>query len=86
MRLGSFSGVRKCERGRRDEKLRSRGQRCPNANHGRVNAPVRYCPNCSGVVNEAIPIRKCNQEEHAKRRRDRQDYCVDCGEQLRKGI
>ena len=55
---------------------------CPNFNHGRVNAPVRACPMCSEVVNIKIPIKNCNEEEHAKRRKDRSTYCVDCGKQL----
>ena len=64
--------------------MRTRGERCPNFNHGHANVAVRYCPNCGEVVNESIPMKNCGQEAHAKRRRNRQDYCVDCGEQLRK--
>jgi rRNA maturation protein Nop10 len=59
------------------------GKRCRNFNHGRPNAPVRFCPTCGEVVNEGIPSRKCNEQEHAKRRRERNKYCVQCGEQLR---
>jgi rRNA maturation protein Nop10 len=59
---------------------------CPNFNHGRPNAPVRFCPECGEVVNENIPIRGCNEEEHAKRRRERNKYCVHCSEQLMQGI
>lgn len=55
---------------------------CPNFNHRRANAPVRFCPMCGEVVNEDIPMRKCNEEDHAKSRRERRKYCVDCGEQL----
>ncbi len=55
---------------------------CLNFNHGRVNAPVRFCPMCGGVVNGNIPIKECSEEEHAKRRREINNYCVDCGEQL----
>ena len=60
-------------------------KRCPNFNHRHANAPVRFCPMCGEVVNEDIPIRKCNAEEHAKRRRERNKYCVYCGEQLIQG-
>jgi len=64
-----------------------RGQdRCPNLNHGRPNAPVRFCPKCGEVVNEDIPARKCEEGVHAKKRRERNKYCIDCGEQLIKGI
>ncbi|ODS29799.1 MAG: hypothetical protein SCARUB_05100 [Candidatus Scalindua rubra] len=56
---------------------------CPNFNHGRVNAPVRFCPTCGGVVNENIPIKSwCSEEEHAIKRRERSKYCIDCGKQL----
>ncbi len=55
---------------------------CPNFNHGRVNAPVRTCPMCGDVVNGTIPIKNCSEEEHAKRRKDRSKYCIDCGKQL----
>ncbi len=34
------------------------------------------------VVNETIPIKNCSEEEHAKRRKDRSKYCIDCGKQL----
>ena len=59
---------------------------CPNLNHRRRNAPVRFCPMCGEVVNENIPIKKCTEEEHAKSRRERNKYCLDCGEQLIHGI
>ena len=59
---------------------------CPNFNHRRANAPVRFCPMCGGVVNKDIPISKCSEEEHAASRRNRNEYCVNCGEQLIKGI
>jgi len=55
---------------------------CPNMNHKRSDAPVRYCPNCGEVVNENIILKKCSEAEHAERRRDRNKYCVHCGEQL----
>jgi len=55
---------------------------CPNLNHSRTNPPVRYCPACGKVVNGNILAKKCNEEEHARKRLDRNKYCVDCGEQL----
>jgi hypothetical protein len=54
----------------------------PNFNHGRANVTVRFCPMCGEVVNKNISAQACNEEQHAKRRRDRNKYCVDCGEQL----
>ncbi len=56
--------------------------RCPNLNHSRTNAPVRACPKCGEVVNSNIPTKNCSEEEHAKRRKDRSRYCIDCGKQL----
>jgi rRNA maturation protein Nop10 len=46
---------------------------------------VRFCPNCGEIVNGKIPARRCSEEEHAKRRRARYTYCVDCGERLIQG-
>ncbi len=55
---------------------------CPNYNHGRRDAPVRYCSNCGQVVNERILIQTCSEQKHAKERKRRNTFCVDCGEQL----
>ncbi len=56
--------------------------KCLNFNHGRLNVPVRYCPMCGKIVNEKIPSERCSEEEHAKSRRNRNRYCLDCGKQL----
>ena len=58
------------------------GNRCPNLNHGCTNAPVGFCPLCGEVVNRDIPVRRCKEEEHAKKRREGNKYCVNCGELL----
>lgn len=55
---------------------------CPNLNHRRMNPPVRYCPNCGKLVNGTLLAKKCSEQEHAEMRRSRNEYCVDCGEQL----
>jgi hypothetical protein len=55
---------------------------CPNFNHRRTNAPVRYCPNCGEIVNDEISVKRCSDESHAKRRMQNSKHCVDCGEQL----
>ncbi len=55
---------------------------CPNMNHGRMNPPVRFCPTCAGTVNARIPIPVCSEEKHATRRRQRSNYCSDCGARL----
>ena len=56
--------------------------RCRNDNHGRANAPVRFCPTCGEVVNNNISAEECSEEKHARERRDGSMHCVDCGEQL----
>ena len=57
-------------------------ERCPNDNHGRAVVTVRFCPNCGVVVNERILARECSLEKHARMRRVRNIYCVDCGQGL----
>jgi hypothetical protein len=57
-------------------------ERCTNDNHGRALVTVRFCSNCGVVVNGSILARGCPAEEHARKRRARSTYCVDCGEQL----
>ncbi len=60
----------------------TQGNKCPNFNHGRADAPVRFCPLCGEVVNEDIRIKKCREKKHAISRRERDKYCVHCGERL----
>ena len=57
-------------------------ERCQNFNHGRSDAPVRFCPNCGLTVNDKVASQLCTQESHATKRRQRSAYCVDCGETL----
>ena len=56
-------------------------ERCPNMNHGRSNAPVKYCPTCGETVNSSANG-KCNPEQHATRRKNRSIFCHDCGKKL----
>ncbi len=56
--------------------------RCRNFNHGRLNSPVHFCSMCGEVVNKNISTEACGEEKHARKRRERNKYCVDCGEQL----
>jgi len=60
-----------------------KAERCPNYNHGRQNAPVRACSMCGEVVNASLSAKQCGEEEHARRRRNRDLFCTDCGERLR---
>ena len=60
-----------------------RVERCPNFNHRRSNAPVRACPMCGEVVNAKEPVQRCSEEEHGRRRRSGDQFCVDCGLRLR---
>jgi ribosomal protein L32 len=59
-----------------------RRESCPNMNHRRTDAPVRWCPNCGEVVNANIIVKQCSVEEHAERRMNGNQYCVHCGLQL----
>ncbi|MGZ3721706.1 MAG: hypothetical protein ACXVA9_02170 [Bdellovibrionales bacterium] len=56
----------------------SHEDRCRNMNHGRSNAPVRFCPNCGEKINQKLTA-KCNSQIHATLRKDRYTYCSDCG-------
>lgn len=55
--------------------------RCPNMNHGRLNAPVRNCPMCGEIVNKAVRVR-CDEEKHRAQRKERNTFCCDCGKKL----
>jgi hypothetical protein len=59
--------------------------RCANDNHGRAVVTVRFCASCGVVVNEKIVAGSCVAEKHARMRRARSTYCVDCGEGLSQG-
>lgn len=58
------------------------GTSCPNLNHRRNDAPVRYCPQCGGTVNSDQPRRACTEDRHAAARRQQSTYCVHCGVRL----
>ncbi len=58
------------------------GSLCRNLNHVRLNAPVRHCPSCGDVVNDAVRATRCSERDHDDRRRQRDPYCIDCGAQL----
>lgn len=57
-------------------------RRCANDNHGRAVVRIRFCPSCGVVLNGNILARGCPEARHAQPRRDRNTFCVDCGEQL----
>ena len=60
-------------------------QRCANDNHGRTIVTVRFCASCGVIVNDAVLARGCSELGHARMRRDRSVYCVNCGERLARG-
>ncbi len=55
--------------------------RCTNMNHGRTNAPVRFCPTCGVVVNKSANG-QCDEAKHASQRKNRSAFCHDCGKSL----
>ncbi|MCP5007972.1 MAG: hypothetical protein GY941_29165 [Planctomycetes bacterium] len=57
-------------------------KRCENYNHSRLNVTVHACPLCGEVVNGDIPVKDCSDAEHAKMRKERNKFCIDCGKQL----
>jgi hypothetical protein len=59
--------------------------RCANDNHARAVVTVRFCASCGLVVNQRIFAAGCVAATHARRRRARSTYCVDCGERLAQG-
>ena len=56
--------------------------RCSNDNHGRAVVTIRCCPTCGVVVNGDIGPKHCRADTHARLRRSRNTYCIDCGERL----
>lgn len=56
--------------------------RCRNMNHSRPSAPVRFCPNCGELVNKDLHP-NCDEQKHAKLRKERSQFCSDCGKALR---
>ncbi len=59
--------------------------RCENYNHSRINVTVRACPSCGEIVNGNIPVKDCSDAEHPKKRKERSNFCIDCGKQLIQG-
>ncbi len=55
--------------------------RCPNMNHSRTNATIKYCPNCGEVINRNANG-NCNTSKHADLRKQRFTFCHDCGKKL----
>jgi hypothetical protein len=55
---------------------------CPNLNHRRGDAPVRYCPQCGVMVNSDHRIAACTEDRHAAARRQQSTFCAHCGVRL----
>jgi hypothetical protein len=55
---------------------------CPNLNHRRTDAPVRFCPSCGGVVNANVRPVRCLASQHDVQRRNQSVFCIHCGERL----
>jgi rRNA maturation endonuclease Nob1 len=56
-------------------------KRCANMNHSRPKPPIKFCPICGEEVNRVLMAR-CDSEKHAIRRKDRDQFCIDCGKKL----
>jgi len=55
---------------------------CPNFNHRRSDAPVRFCPNCGEIVNVKVNAVHCVAARHDVQSRAQSIFCVDCGKRL----
>jgi hypothetical protein len=40
---------------------------------------------CGEIVNPRVAAKACSVEEHAKKRQERNDYCMNCGTRLSSG-
>lgn len=58
-------------------------KQCRNLNHGRMNVPINYCPEC-GMRFVSKSVAPCSVEHHAGYRRQRFKFCLDCGIKLNK--
>lgn len=55
---------------------------CPNLNHRRSDAAVRFCPSCGEVVSQSVVAKHCSETLHAKERLEHSAFCVHCGQKL----
>ena len=55
---------------------------CPNLNHRNTVITVRHCATCGEIVNARVQARRCSEESHRTARKERNHYCVYCGNQL----
>lgn len=54
-------------------------------NHGKSNPPVVFCPNCGEKFTQGSHIKTlCDEEKHKSRRKERNLFCHDCGQDLKK--
>ena len=54
---------------------------CPNYNHHRTFISISYCPQCGEKFHS--PVVQCDDEKHRHRKKDRHQYCLDCGKNLK---
>lgn len=55
---------------------------CPNFNHNRSHITINYCPQCGGKFHSA-QMGSCDEEKHRVRRKERHNFCIDCGKNLK---
>ena len=57
--------------------------KCINQNHSKMNVTVRNCSACGEIVNDKIAKKTCTEPQHARKRKEGNVHCVDCGTGLR---
>jgi acetone carboxylase gamma subunit len=54
---------------------------CANMNHGKMNPPIKFCPNCGELLNSGIRV-SCDDAKHKHFMKSRNFFCCDCGKKL----
>ncbi len=63
--------------------IRNGANQCRNLNHGRMNVPISFCPDC-GQRFKPSNSAPCGSQHHADYRKQRFTFCMDCGIKLNK--
>jgi len=63
--------------------VRSGVNQCRNLNHGRMNVPISFCPDCGQRFKQSSAP-PCGSQHHGDYRKQRFAFCIDCGVKLNK--